>query len=139
MPRTGLPRPPAVARVLHKVTATARRHVMFDPADHVVVAVSGGPDSMCLLHSMVRLQRLLRVRVTGFHFDHRLRKGSEGDARYVERQCGKLDVPFVLRQARSRPRRGESVEAWARIVRYEGLTGAGEGLGGGGGGGGQSA
>jgi tRNA(Ile)-lysidine synthase len=104
---------------------------MFDPADHVVVAVSGGPDSMCLLHSMVRLQRLLRVRVTGFHFDHRLRKGSEGDARYVERQCGKLDVPFVLRQARSRPRRGESVEAWARIVRYEALSDVVEELGGG--------
>jgi tRNA(Ile)-lysidine synthase len=104
---------------------------MFEPPGRVVVAVSGGPDSMCLLHSLVRLQRLFHIQVTGFHFDHRLREGSERDAAYVERQSAKLDVPFVLRQARSRPSRGESVEAWARTVRYEALAGVVEELGGG--------
>ena len=131
MSRSGLPRPPAVARVLHKVTASARCHDMFEPNGRVVVAVSGGPDSLCLLHSLVRLERLLRVRVTGFHFDHRLRDGSERDAAYVQGQCRKLGVPFVLREARSKPRRGESVEAWARTVRYEALNAVVEELGGG--------
>jgi tRNA(Ile)-lysidine synthase len=104
---------------------------MFEPPGLVVVAVSGGPDSICLLHSLVRLQRLLHINVTGFHFDHRLREGSERDAAYVERQCANLGVPFVLRQARSRLRRGDSVEAWARTVRYEALSGVVEELGGG--------
>lgn len=130
MSRSGLPRPPAVARVLHKVTASARRNDMFESGGRVVVACSGGPDSLCLLHSLVRLERLLRVHVTGFHFDHRLREGSEKDAAYVEGQCRKLGVPFVLREARSKPRRGESVEAWARTVRYEALNAVVEELGG---------
>jgi tRNA(Ile)-lysidine synthase len=104
---------------------------MFDPDISVLVAVSGGPDSICLLHSMVRLHRLLRVRVTAFHFDHRLRKGSERDAGYVRGQCRKLGVPLVLRQARSVPGRGDSIEAWARTVRYEALTSVLEELGGG--------
>src|SRR6266496_5609841 len=131
MPRAGLPRPPAVARVLQKVTAAARRHRMFEPGSRVIVAVSGGPDSICLLHSLVRLERLFRIEVTGFHFDHRLRPDSPRDAGYVDGQCRKLGVPFVLRQAQSRPRRGESIEAWARTVRYQALTDLLEELGGG--------
>jgi tRNA(Ile)-lysidine synthase len=93
--------------------------------------VSGGPDSICLLHALVRLRRLLRIDVTGFHFDHRLRPGSDRDAAYAEGQCRRLGVPFVLRQARTRPARGESVEAWARTARYEALTAVLEELGGG--------
>jgi tRNA(Ile)-lysidine synthase len=116
-----LPRPPAVGRVLRQVTATARRHKMFRASGHVVVAVSGGADSLCLLHTMVRLRRLLRVDVVCFHFDHRLRTGSDGDAAYVCRQAGRLGVPFVLRVAGSKPRKGESVEAWARVARYAAL------------------
>ena len=52
--------PPAVARVLERVTATARRHEMFAPGDRVLVAVSGGPDSVCLLHGLHLLRRLFR-------------------------------------------------------------------------------
>ena len=40
------PRPPAVARVLERVTKTVREHGMFLPSDVVLVWVSGGPDSV---------------------------------------------------------------------------------------------
>jgi tRNA(Ile)-lysidine synthase len=122
-------RPPQVARVLRTVTATVRRHGMFEPGSLVVAAVSGGPDSMCLLHALVRLRRLLRIRVACFHFDHRLRESSASDAAYVRRHAERLGLPFILRQARSRPRRGQSVEAWARIERYAALSEAFEELG----------
>jgi hypoxanthine phosphoribosyltransferase len=107
-------RPPAVARVLERVTATARAHELFLPGDVVLVAVSGGPDSVCLLESLLRLRRLLRIRVEVFHFDHRLRPGSEKDAAYVRRLAERHRVPVHLRAAEDAPARGESVEAWAR-------------------------
>ncbi len=94
---------------------------MFEPGTRSVVALSGGPDSTCLLHTMARLRRLLRIELTAFHFDHALRADSGADARYAAAQASKLGVPFVLRRARSRPRRGESVEAWARVERYGAL------------------
>jgi tRNA(Ile)-lysidine synthase len=99
---------------------------MFAPGGCVVVAVSGGPDSLCLLHTMVRLRRLLRVDVTCFHFDHGLRAESKADAAYVRRQAGRLGVPFVMRTAGSRPPRGSSLEAWARMVRYDALLAVSE-------------
>lgn len=126
-----LRRPPPVARVLERMTSTARRHGMFEPGVRVVAAVSGGPDSLCLLHSLVRLRRLLRIHVVCFHFDHRLREESKGDASYVRAQASRLGVPFVLREASTSPGRGESVEAWSRTVRYEALRAVLEELGGG--------
>ena len=73
-------RPPAVARVLERATATMREHRMVEPGERVLVAVSGGPDSLVLLHTLVELRRLLHIDLAVFHFDHRLRRGSKDDA-----------------------------------------------------------
>lgn len=97
---------------------------MFAPGETVLVACSGGPDSICLLHSLHRLRRLLQIKLVVFHFDHRLRRGSADDAAYVGRQAGRLRLPFVLREAVDAPRAGQSVEAWARLARYAALTAA---------------
>jgi tRNA(Ile)-lysidine synthase len=115
--RGRLRRPPAVARVLERVTATARRHEMFLPGQTVLVAVSGGPDSVCLLYSLWSLRRLFRIRLQVFHFDHRLRPDSGSDAAYVERLAGRLRLPFHLIVADERPPRGASKEAWAHTRR----------------------
>jgi tRNA(Ile)-lysidine synthase len=115
-------RPPAVARVLHRVTATVREHGMFVPGGTVLVAVSGGPDSMCLLHALVELRRLLRIRPEVFHFDHRLRRGSAEDAAYVARAAERLRLPFHLSVAGTAPAPGESVEDWAHRARFAALA-----------------
>jgi tRNA(Ile)-lysidine synthase len=111
-------RPPAVARVLERVTSTAREHLMFLPGQTVLVAVSGGPDSVCMVESLVRLRRLFTIRLEVFHFDHRLRKDSALDAAYVARLSARHALPFHLRAATSSPPKGASVEAWARDQRH---------------------
>lgn len=121
-PRKRARRPPAVARVLERVTATARAHEMYPPGATVVAAVSGGPDSMCLLRSLYLLRRLLRIKVEVFHFDHRLRADSAADAAYVRRAASALGLPFHLAVADSRPGKGESVEDWARRARLWALA-----------------
>lgn len=110
-------RPPAVARVLERVTKTAREHDMFLPGQVVVVACSGGPDSTCLLYSLYHLRRLFRIKLEVFHFDHRLRAGSAEDADYVKRLSARLRLPFHLRAASASPPKGLSVEDWARRQR----------------------
>lgn len=113
----GMRRPPAVARVLQRVTATSRAFVMFEPGELVLMCVSGGPDSVCLAESLTRLRRLFRIRLAILHVDHRLRRGSQGDARYVGRLATRLDLTFEHVVVSGRPERGDSVEAWARARR----------------------
>jgi tRNA(Ile)-lysidine synthase len=117
-------RPPEVARLLERIVQANHRDELFRPNDTVMVACSGGPDSICLLHALHHLRRLLRIRLIVFHFDHRLRPGSEQDATYVQGQARALNVPYVFRRATARPPVGESVEAWARVARYAALTSA---------------
>jgi tRNA(Ile)-lysidine synthase len=115
--------------VLERVTATARAHDMFAPGDLVLVAVSGGPDSVCLLHALHRLRRLFRIRLAVFHFDHRLRPDSGKDAEYVRRMANRLALPFHLREAAARPPKGASMEMWGRWARTEGMTSVGAEIG----------
>ena len=90
---------------------------MFSPGDLVLVSVSGGPDSVCLLYSLCHLRRLFKIRLAVFHFDHRLREGSGDDAIYVRRLSGRLRLEGHLRVAAGAPPRGASVEAWASAAR----------------------
>jgi tRNA(Ile)-lysidine synthase len=90
---------------------------MFRPGEAVLVSVSGGPDSVCLLYSLWYLRRLFKIRLHVFHFDHRLRGDSARDAEYVRRLARRLGLPFHLVVADDRPRRGMSIEVWAREKR----------------------
>ena len=89
----------------------------------LVVAVSGGPDSVCLLHILVELREKLGLRLHVAHLDHQLRGAeSEADARYVADLARQLDVPATIErrdvqayQARHRL----SPEEAAREVRYD--------------------
>ncbi|MGH2540094.1 MAG: tRNA lysidine(34) synthetase TilS [Actinomycetota bacterium] len=125
MPR----RPPAVARVLERVTKTAREHEMLSAGDLVLVACSGGPDSVCLLYSLWHLRRLFRIRLAVFHFDHDLRPDSAKDAAYVRTLAERLRLPFHLRAAEGEPTKGGSVEAWATVARMNAANHVRRGIG----------
>ena len=88
----------------------------------LLVAVSGGPDSVCLLHALVHLRASLGLTVHAAHLDHQLRgAGSAADASYVARLCHALAVPLTSEQAdvAAYRRRGKlSLEDAARRVRY---------------------
>lgn len=110
-------RPPAVARVIERVTHTARTHEMFAPGDLVLVWVSGGPDSICLLEILVRVRRLFRIRLAVFHLNHGLRPGSDADASYVQRRAARHGLPCHVARPTATSARGDSIEQWAREER----------------------
>jgi tRNA(Ile)-lysidine synthase len=96
---------------------------MFDePGTTVMCAVSGGPDSMCMMHALHELRRPFGIELEVFHFDHRLREASADDAAYVERAAASLDLPFHMRAAADEPAKGESVEDWAHRARLQALS-----------------
>jgi tRNA(Ile)-lysidine synthase len=83
------------AAFLAAVRRTMHRRGM-DGDSKTLVACSGGPDSLALLHALHRLGADLVVA----HFDHKVRPGSEQDARFVEQRARDLGVPFILGERR---------------------------------------
>jgi len=117
-------RPPAVARVLERLVSTVRHRGLIEPGQTVLLAVSGGPDSTCLLHAMARVSRLLHVRLAVAHVDHGMRTDSAADAAYVERSARAVGLPVRVLRIEGRPSRGASVEAFLRGERYRLLEAA---------------
>lgn len=62
----------------------------------LVVAVSGGPDSLALLHCLVPLQESMNLRLHVVHVDHRLRSTSHDDAEFVRRSADQLGLPCTV-------------------------------------------
>jgi tRNA(Ile)-lysidine synthase len=88
----------------------------------VAVAVSGGRDSMALLHCLARAGRERDVEVWALHVHHGLMADADAWAAFVERTCQRWSVPFAMQRLAGRPARGDSVEAWARAGRYAALA-----------------
>jgi len=84
-----------------------------------VVAVSGGGDSVALLHLLARLSPKRRPELVVAHLDHGLRRGSSADARFVARLAARMDLPCIALRAdvRAERRKDESLEEAARRVR----------------------
>ena len=75
---------------------TIERHGMFASGDRVAVAVSGGADSVCLLHVLRELAARWGLELSVVHVNHNLRGAeSEGDARFVRALAAGLDLPFT--------------------------------------------
>ena len=92
----------------------------------VLAAVSGGLDSMCLLHLLTAWGRERSITVTAAHFNHQLRgPESDRDERFVRDWCGAHGVPFVSGRGDVRglaAQGGQSIEEAAREARYAFLT-----------------
>lgn len=113
-----------VDKVEEQARNTIRRFGMVQPGQRVLVALSGGADSICLLHVLVRLRESLAIDVIALHVDHALRPESATQAQEVQRICVGLGVPCALRRVsvpERRARTGESVQDAARKMRYAAL------------------
>jgi len=94
---------------------------MFQAGQRVGVAVSGGADSVCLLHMLFELAPRWNLHLRVLHLDHQLRGDeSREDARFVERLTAELGVPYSQTQvdvARLAAERGQNLEETARNER----------------------
>lgn len=85
--------------MIDKVIETIERNSMFNEGDRVVVAVSGGPDSICLLHLLNSIKARFNIEICAAHVNHCLR-GAEADAdeEFVREFCEKLNIDFYVKR-----------------------------------------
>ena len=93
-----------------------RREALLEPGQDVVVGVSGGPDSLCLLDCLNQLE----YRPIVAHFDHRLRADSAQDAEFVREVARSYRLPYHLGRG-DVIEAGGGIEQAARQLRYRHL------------------
>jgi tRNA(Ile)-lysidine synthase len=116
------PREIGPGRLIDSVVQTIRDFRMFQSGDAVLVGVSGGPDSVALLHLLTELAPRLSIRLGVAHLDHGLRpEFADRDARFVAALSRDYGLPFYTGQRNVTAYRLErklSLEEAARRVRY---------------------
>lgn len=104
------------------ISNTIRRHRLLAHGDRVIVAVSGGPDSVCLLLALIEIAPAMKLDIAAAHVNHQLRAGeSEADEDFVRHLCEKLGVPLDVTSFDTKTaagRAGENLEDYARKLRY---------------------
>lgn len=109
--------------VLQTVLKTVSEHEMLRSGDKVLAAVSGGADSVCMLHVLNELKTKLNIEIYCAHLNHGLRgEAADSDEAFVSRLCKKLGVKFFAKRvnvAEIAAEQKQTVEEAGRNARYE--------------------
>ena len=83
-----------------KVLETIKKYNLLQEKDTVIVAVSGGPDSMCLLNSLVNLKEKLKLnKIAVAHVNHMLREEAQEETEYVKKYCENKNIEIYIKYA----------------------------------------
>jgi tRNA(Ile)-lysidine synthase len=105
--------------LIQQVRETIATYQMMEKGDRVVVAVSGGPDSVALLHLLWRLRDMLGIDLHVAHLDHGLRgHSSRGDAQYTRRLARRLGLSATVERIQLLKESRGGLEEEARLARY---------------------
>ena len=107
----------------NKVQLAIEKYGMIQSGDHIIAALSGGADSVCLLHLLKDLQKEMNFTLSACHVNHQLRgEESERDREFCEKLCAELEISlrvFCVDVRGEGLRTKESEETCARRLRYE--------------------
>lgn len=109
-------------RIFSKVKGYIEKYQMLVPGDTVVVGVSGGADSVCLLLMLYELANEIPLKLLVVHINHGIREEAKKDAAYVEKLCKERNLPFYLIEENVKEyakREKLSEEEAGRKVRYQ--------------------
>jgi tRNA(Ile)-lysidine synthase len=110
------------SRVTQKVAGFCQKQALIVKKDKVVIGVSGGPDSLCLLHLLVNLKPELELTITVAHLNHQLRNSdAQADENFVREIAARWQLPLWVEThnvAALATRRKQSLEEAGRQIRY---------------------
>ena len=109
--------------ILATVRKTIADHSLLSVGDSVLIALSGGPDSVALLHVLTRLRRAMKLSLTAVYVNHQIRKRAAlAEEKFCQKLCDKFDIDLDI-VGEDIPalakRRKVGIEEAARDFRYE--------------------
>ncbi len=122
---------------VRRVAEMVNRTHLFEPGERILIAVSGGPDSVALLSVLAALAPSWRLSLWAVHFNYRLRgEESHQDARFVADLCGRMGIELISEDidlggsaGLSSRWKGRSIQEVAREARYSAMMRIGASIG----------
>lgn len=111
-----------VNNIINIVKNNIVENSLVKKGDKIVVAVSGGPDSMCLIDTLYRLKDELEFSILVAHVNHGIRIESDLEKEYVEKYCKERNIPFFYLKVdvpKLSKEKKISEETCGRMVRYD--------------------
>ncbi|MCT4688071.1 tRNA lysidine(34) synthetase TilS [Vallitalea sp.] len=120
--------------MVDKVLNTIQKFNMIDKGDNIIIGVSGGADSICLLHMLCSLKSKLDIDLHVVHVQHGIRgKDADEDAKFVEKFCDERGIVchvYYFNVKKLAKEKKMSEEEMGRKVRYQVFSDASKELGG---------
>lgn len=85
----------------------------------IAIGLSGGIDSIVLLHALKKLEKNYKLKLYAIHINHNLQQKSLGWIMFCQKICEQLNIPIIIKNITNDLQKGQSIEAWAREKRYD--------------------
>lgn len=108
-----------------EVLETIKKHNLIEKRDKIVVGVSGGPDSICLINILNDLKEELGISLVVCHVNHMIREEAEEDEKFVKDYCKRKEIPFEAKKINIKEvanKRKNGTEEAGREERYKFFT-----------------
>lgn len=108
--------------MLNKILNTINKYNLIQKGDKIVIGVSGGPDSMCLLDSLYCLKEKLSIEIFVAHINHMIREEADEETEYVKEYCKNKNIKCYVKKADVEKLAKEQklgTEEMGRKIRYE--------------------
>ena len=110
--------------LIEQVLKTIKKYNLIQQNDKIVCAVSGGPDSICMLDILRRIKEENQINfdIIVCHINHMIREEATADEQYVENYCKKYSIPFFVKRVdvkKIAENNKQGTEEAGRKVRYD--------------------
>lgn len=105
-----------------EVLKTIKEYNLINEGDKIVIGVSGGPDSICLLHVLNSLKEKMKIELFVAHVNHMIREVADSETEYVGETCKKLGIECFVKKVdilKLAKEEKKGTEETGRNVRYE--------------------
>lgn len=101
-------------------TRTIKKSDLLKKKDKLILGISGGPDSVFMLHQFVKIKEEYKLRLVCAHFNHSLREEADSEENFVKNICDKLSIKFIsVKKDVNKFFNGDSLEQTARNLRFD--------------------
>ena len=106
--------------MLNKLRKYIDDNSLLKRGDSILVGLSGGPDSVALLHLLLELRHFYGLKISAVHINHGLRKSADTDEYFVKNMCSGLQIPLnIARLKMAKAQQKGSIEELARKKRLQ--------------------